>query len=755
MSRRSRRGKEAIGIDLGTTYSCVAVWKNDRVEIIPNDQGNRTTPSAVAFTDADCLIGDSAKNQLLMNPTNTIFGQYIGRNYTDFQEQQDIKLWPFEVIRGPGDAPKIVVTYKGQKKEFMAQEISSMILGKLKATAEAYLGEAVENAVITVPAYFNESQHQATKDAGTIAGLNVIRMINEPTAAALTYGLDNKLSGDQEINVLIFDLGSGTFDVSLLTIDQRGGHDFKVKAVSGDTHLGGEDFDNLMVDHCVDYFKRRWKNKDLTGNQRALGRLRASCEKAKRILSSTTETSIELDCLHEGIDFSMKFTRAKFENLNMSMFNSCITTVDRCLKDAGMEKSGVDEIVLVGGSTRIPMVQCMLQEYFDGKQLCKSVNADEAVAYGAAIMAAKLSSGGTSTSLCLRDLVLVDVTPLSLGVRVAGDVFSVVIQRNTSIPFKREGYLMTSCDDQYALEVKVYQGERARATDNHFLGKFKISGIPPAPKGVSIWTCFDIDADGLLTVTAKIESTGNTEQLIIKNENRRLSMEGIEKMIKDADKYKHEDQEFKRRADAYMALEDYLYDLKNMMKTYDYQERAMHPNRRKRIQNAIAYTTTWLLENQAACLDELQDMMIMLKSNIQRFTTESTRRNQETDPRRGNEEVRNQETNLRGKNQETGPRQKNQETEPRPRYQKSDPRPRNRETEPRARNKESDPRGGNQETGPTRKTQETEPRWRNQESDPRPRNQETNPRQRNQKKLSSWLGGLLYGLKDSIQRRFY
>nr|GEV72330.1 putative heat shock protein 70 family [Tanacetum cinerariifolium] len=368
----------AIGIDLGTTYSCVAVWKNDRIEIVPNDQGKRTTPSCVAFTRADCLIGDAAKNQLRMNPTNTIF-----------------------------DAKRVVVTYKGQENEFTAEEISSMILAKMKETVEAYLGEDVKDTVITVPAYFNDSQRQATKDACSIAGLDVIRMINEPTAAAITYDLDNKKSG--KLNVVVFDLGGGTFDVSLMTIGRGGRNKFEVIAVSGDTHLGGEDFDNRMVDHCVRDFKRRF-DKDVKGSQRALGRLRAACEKAKRILSSATETSIELDCLHEGIDFSIKFTRAKFEDLNKSMFNRCLETLDECLKDARMQKSRVDEIVLVGGSTRIPMVQSMLKEYFDGKKLCKSVNPDEAVAYGAAVMAANLS-GSNSVG---RDL---DVAPLSIGVR--------------------------------------------------------------------------------------------------------------------------------------------------------------------------------------------------------------------------------------------------------------------------------------------------------------------------------------------------
>ncbi|XP_076914364.1 heat shock cognate 70 kDa protein-like isoform X2 [Bidens hawaiensis] len=381
----------AIGIDLGTTYSCVAVWKHNRTEIIPNDQGNRTTPSCVAFANKERLIGDGSNNQQATNPANTVFdaNRLIGRRFSDSKVQEDIKLWPFKVIQGSDDTPKIVVTYKGEKKEFMAEEISSMILGKMKETAEAYLGKVVKDAVITVPAYFNDSQRQATKDAGTIAGLNVIRMINEPTAAAIAYGLDNKSDIVGKINVLIFDLGGWNFDVSIMTIEEGGV--FEVKAVAGDTHLGGEDFDNRMVDHCVLEFKSRRWNKDLTGNQRALGRLRFACEKAKRILSCANQSSIELDSLHDGIDLYMKFTQAKFIELNMDLFKSSIKTLETCLSDAKMKKSCIDHVILVGGSTRIPKVQRMLLEYFNGRELCKSVNPDEAVAYGAAVLASKLS----------------------------------------------------------------------------------------------------------------------------------------------------------------------------------------------------------------------------------------------------------------------------------------------------------------------------------------------------------------------------
>ncbi|CAI9301601.1 unnamed protein product [Lactuca saligna] len=563
----------AIGIDLGTTYSCVAVWKHERIEIIPNDQ-DRTTPSSVAFADAERLIGDGAKNQATMNPANTIFDakRLIGRRFSDSKVQDDMKLWPFRVIQGPVHTPKIVVTYKGEEKEFLAEEISSMILGKMKETAEAYLGKVVKDAVITVPAYFNDSQRQATKDAGAIAGLNVMRIINEPTAAAIAYGLDNKSDINGKINVLVFDLGGGTFDVSILTIAK--GDTIEVKAVCGDTHLGGEDFDNRMVDYCAREFRRR-SNKDLTGNKRALGRLRFACEKAKRILSCSTQTSIELDGLHEAIDFSMKFSRAKFEELNMSFFSKCIEIVEECLREAKMEKSCVNKVILVGGSTRIPKVQCMLEELFGRKELCKSLNPDEAVAYGAAVMAAKLS----------------------------GELFSVVIPRNTPIPTKQSKYFFTSEDNQTWVDVNVYQGERTRSTDNHLLGTFMISEIPPAPKGViKFMDTFEIDENGILTVTSEIILTGKTEKLTITNKNGRLSKKQIEKMVKDAEKYKQEDQEYKKKADAFNALEDCIYNMKNKIKS-------MKKSRKlRKMEDAIVDTANWIKHNQAASVDEVQRM---------------------------------------------------------------------------------------------------------------------------------------------------
>ncbi|KAL4572435.1 hypothetical protein LXL04_019212 [Taraxacum kok-saghyz] len=558
----------AIGIDLGTTHSCVAVWKLGRIEIITNDQGYRTTPSCVAFTDVQRLVGDGAKNQIAKNPANTIFNakRLIGRRFSEVTVQEDIKLLPFRVTEGPSDVPKVVVNHKGNEHQFSMEEISSMVLGKMKEVAEAYIGESVKNAVITVPAYFNDGQRQATKVAATIAGLNVVRLINEPTAAAVAYAMDNKLGHTGKKNVLVVDLGGGTFDLSVLTIDGVG--KFEVKAVAGDTHLGGEDFDNNMVKYCVEDFKKK-SNKDLVGNERALGRLKVACEKAKRILSYATEASVELDCLVEGIDFSMKITRAKFEELNMGFFTACIKQLESCLSDANMSKGDVDEVILVGGSTRIPKVQRMLQEFFDGKELCKNINPDEAVAYGAAVMAASLSG-----RKMVNELMLIDVTPLSLGTEVNGEVMCVVIPRNTPIPTKKTKTFKTGDDNQSSMETKVYQGERTKAADNYLLGSFIVSGIPPAPKGSSkVEDCFEIDENGILIVTSKVVSTGKTKSLTVTNLSGRLSKEEVEKMVKDAEKFKLEDQEYKRKAEAYNDLEDCLYALKNKIKSND-----MSPN---------------------------------------------------------------------------------------------------------------------------------------------------------------------------------